>query len=298
MSTTIEYTSRPGLMGAYKKIFTPGRAPYKGLDSLPKLEAVWNQALDTPEQIQRYRDICGFKNDGFLPILYPHILTFGMQIHLLSDKRFPLKAFGAVHARSHVLQRRPIAETEALNLRCFVSDARILKPGLEVDLTTVASIDGVAVWESVNSYLFRGKKFGEVGEAHPWATFSELGEEPSFEDKWHVGPKLGRQYAKVTGDFNPIHISKILAKLFGFKRDIIHGMWSFARCVTALPEAGIEGAQRLDISFKGPAFMDSSCTLKGENQNGAQRFNLFCGKNPRPVLVGQLSAASEEDTLL
>ena len=298
MSTTLEYTSRPGLMSAYKKIFFGGRASYKGLDSLPQLEALWNQALDSPEQIQKYREICGFKNDGNLPILYPHIMTFAMQIHMLADKRFPLKAFGAVTTRSHIHQRRAIAETEALDLKCFFSGVRIVKAGLEVDLTTTATSEGQVVWESVNAYLFRGKKFGEVGEAHPWSSFSDLGEESDFEDNRPIPKKLGRRYAKVTGDFNPIHNSRILAKIFGFKLDIIHGMWSFARCVTALPEPGIDGPQRLDIAFKGPVFMESSCALTGEDQDGVKRFNLFCGKNPRPILLGSLTACSEEDTLI
>lgn len=297
MAAILQFQQRPGLLSAYKNIFMPGRAAYQGIEALPKLEAQWNKAVDPAARIQQYRDVCGFENDGTFPILYPHVLTFAMHIHLLADKRFPAKAFGAVHARSHMLQRRAISETEPVDLKCFFSDARILKAGLEVDVTTLVSSGGSVIWESVNSYLFRGKKFGEIGDAHPWSAFSELGEE-AFTASWHVPKKMGRTYARITGDFNPIHISRIMAKLFGFKRDIIHGMWSLARCLTALPGPAIEGPQRLDVAFKGPVFMDSSCTLKGTDQDGARRFDLFCGKNPRPTIVAQLAPCSETDTLL
>ena len=46
---------------------------------------------------------------------------------------------------------------------------------------------------------------------------------------------VGRAYAEVSGDHNPIHTSRIGARLFGFPRPIAHGMWTQARCLAALP---------------------------------------------------------------
>ena len=45
---------------------------------------------------------------------------------------------------------------------------------------------------------------------------------------------LGRRYAAVSGDRNPIHLYPLTAKALGFPRQIAHGMWSKARCVAAL----------------------------------------------------------------
>ena len=45
---------------------------------------------------------------------------------------------------------------------------------------------------------------------------------------------LGRRYAAISGDYNPIHLGALSAKLFGFKQAIAHGMWSKARCLAAL----------------------------------------------------------------
>lgn len=297
MSNVLEFNEKPGLVKAYVNVFSPGRQKYAGLDRLPKLEARWMGATETPEKVQQYREACGFSNDGMFPVLYPHILTSAMHIHLLADKRFPASALGAVHARSHILQCRPIPEKEPLNLRCFFSDARVLKAGLEVDVTTTVNAGEERVWESVNAYLFRGKKFGAPGEAHPWTTLSELGE-PTITGKWHVPADMGRRYAKITGDYNPIHISKILAKAFGFPRDIIHGMWSEAKCLNHLTELSAINPLRLDIVFKGPVFMDSDCTMKGQEIEGGYRFDLFCGKNPRPSIVSKVGTAKPGDTLV
>ncbi|AGH45935.1 MaoC/PaaZ C-terminal domain-containing protein [Paraglaciecola psychrophila] len=51
---------------------------------------------------------------------------------------------------------------------------------------------------------------------------------------WDLSSTLGRQYAKVSGDFNPIHLNKWLAKLFGFQQHIIHGMLTKSYCISAL----------------------------------------------------------------
>ena len=51
---------------------------------------------------------------------------------------------------------------------------------------------------------------------------------------------IGRRYGRVTGDLNPIHLSALSARLFGFRRAIAHGMWTKARALAALmPRASV-----------------------------------------------------------
>ncbi len=70
----------------------------------------------------------------------------------------------------------------------------------------------------------------------------------------------GRRYAKVSGDVNPIHLSGLTAKAFGFKRAIAHGMWINARVLAAL--AGrLPDALNVDVAFKKPLFLPSTVTL-------------------------------------
>ena len=51
--------------------------------------------------------------------------------------------------------------------------------------------------------------------------------------EWRLPGDLGRRYAAVSGDRNPIHLYALTAKAFGFPRQIAHGMWSKARCLAA-----------------------------------------------------------------
>ena len=52
--------------------------------------------------------------------------------------------------------------------------------------------------------------------------------------RWKAPADIGRQYAKVSGDYNPIHLSAVSAKLFGFPTAIAHGLWNKARTLAAL----------------------------------------------------------------
>ena len=41
--------------------------------------------------------------------------------------------------------------------------------------------------------------------------------------EWTLAPNAGRAYARVAGDWNPIHLSGALARPFGFRSAILHG---------------------------------------------------------------------------
>jgi acyl dehydratase len=75
---------------------------------------------------------------------------------------------------------------------------------------------------------------------------------------WRVPEDTGRRYARIAGDFNPIHQHAVAARLFGFKRAIVHGMYTLARaaaeCADDLPGAPFT----LECAFKRPVFLPST----------------------------------------
>ena len=75
-----------------------------------------------------------------------------------------------------------------------------------------------------------------------------------------IPESLGRRYMKISGDFNPIHIHALLAKPFGFKRAIIHGMWTLSRALSHL------SPQYIDARFVRPVFLPSEISMT-ENQD-------------------------------
>ena len=91
---------------------------------------------------------------------------------------------------------------------------------------------------------------------------------------------IGRRYGPHAGDVNPIHMTNLTAKLFGFKRAIAHGMWSLARCAAEFPA---EGPGVLEVQFKLPVFLPAKLVME---RTGAE-FTLLDEAREKPHLVGR-----------
>ena len=88
---------------------------------------------------------------------------------------------------------------------------------------------------------------------------------------WHLHGDLGRRYAAVSGDRNPIHLSGPTAKLFGFPRAIAHGMWTKARCLAAL-EDRLPDAFSVAVTFRRPILLPGRVAFAASAGPGAIRF--------------------------
>jgi acyl dehydratase len=73
--------------------------------------------------------------------------------------------------------------------------------------------------------------------------------------------QLGRDYAKASGDFNPIHLHTLSAKAFGFPRAIAHGMWTLGRTLAALHPVKALAAGQAHGDFKTPLYLPGDATL-------------------------------------
>ena len=71
-----------------------------------------------------------------------------------------------------------------------------------------------------------------------------------------LGPKAGLDFAKLTGDFNPVHWVPRWARAFGFRNVILHGFGTLARAIEALNRGLLAGdvtaLQEIDVRFTRP----------------------------------------------
>ena len=70
-------------------------------------------------------------------------------------------------------------------------------------------------------------------------------------------PDAARRYARLSGDFNPIHLWHWSARLFGQRQPILHGMASAALLCQALPQQ----LQSLTLRFRKPVYPGSLLQL-------------------------------------
>jgi acyl dehydratase len=205
-----------------------------------------------------YDRVCRFPLADTLPPTYPHMLTFPLQLALMSDRSFPLALPGLVHVRNRADVLRPVRADEALDLEVWAERFVRHRSGATVDLCASVGAGGAEVWRSRSTYLARGAK---APEGAPQSDLDlTVGDLPRTAATWRVPVDAGRRYARVSGDVNPIHLSGLTAKAFGFKRAIAHGMWVKARALAAL-SGRLPEAMAVDVVFKKPLFLPSTVTL-------------------------------------
>ena len=155
---------------------------------------------------------------------------------------------------------------------------------MQFSLCSQAHVGSELVWEEISTNLSRGSGEPDARAPSGPPSSSEL---PATAT-WRLNGDLGRRYAAVSKDYNPIHIHALTARAFGFKSAIAHGMWTKARCVAALgPE--VPGACTIEVAFKRPILLPSTVTF-AELRDGDQiRFGVRDRKRDRSHLDGVLS---------
>jgi acyl dehydratase len=230
----------------------------EGVTELPPLRLVRPSVALDPEQIGRYARVCGFIPEQGVPVTFPHVMAFPLHLMLLTDPAFPWPAMGLVHVSNSVRLRRTLHSGQALRIEVESGALVAHDKGQAFTLHTRIYRGGEAVWDADSVYLKRGV----AGQGH--ASVPQADTTPPGlvrEARWQLPAQLGRDYAKASGDFNPIHLHALSAKVFGFPRAIAHGMWTLGRTLAALQPSKQLGAANVQGDFKSPIFLPAETTL-------------------------------------
>lgn len=263
----------PLIPGASWLPFVPGRG-----DEIPQLDLELTAVRADPEAVAAYARVCGFAVRDRLPPTYPHVLAFPLHMAILADGGFPFGSVGLVHVENRIEQRRPVGLREELRIRVRPTSLQPHPRGRVFSLLTEVRSGREKVWESETTILRRGK--GDENAAASAARMEMRSEAPQSEDElpasatWTLGGDLGRRYASVSGDRNPIHMHALTAKPLGFPGAIAHGMWTKARCLAAL-ERELPDAFAVAVRFRKPvvlpARVEFACADQGEEIGFAVR---------------------------
>ena len=221
----------------------PGRG-----DAMPT--NVLTRAVEVdPGHLARYSRVCGYTVGEALPAAYPHVLAFPLHMDLLAAS--PFSALGVVHIANRIVQHRPLSLGETLELRVHASALEPHRRGRTFDFVSEAYAGGELAWEGFSTMLKRGGGDESAPREEPL-------EPPPVTARWPLADDLGRRYAAVSGDRNPIHMHGLAAKALGFPRAIAHGMWAKARCLAALR---LPDAFEADVRFRKPILLPSTVTF-------------------------------------
>jgi acyl dehydratase len=252
-----------------------------GGGALPDTELVRPDVLPDPEHLAAYVGVCGGTLRDRLPATYPHMLAFPLQVRLMADRAFPLPLPGLVHLRNTVTQHRPIGVTQPLTIRVHAEKLVTHPRGAQVDLVASAEVSDEEVWSSRSTYFARGVRVAGGAPARDLEV--SLPDDPTA--AWRIPGDIGRRYAAVSGDVNPIHLHPLAAKVFGFPRAIAHGMWCKAHALATL-EARLPEQFTVDVAFHKPVLLPSTVHFVARQAGADFDFGLLRAGQDGDHLVG------------
>ncbi|MBD7994123.1 hypothetical protein H9639_02260 [Arthrobacter sp. Sa2CUA1] len=216
-----------------------------------------------------------------LPSGYVHTFAFPVAMSVMAREDFPLPLLGMVHLRNEVRHLRPIHYTEPLSVTAWAENLAGHRAGTQVELVAEVRSGAELVWTGRSVYLAKGvflPRFDRPARGAERADFTP----PLPTAQWRLGADAGRNYARVSGDFNPIHLSSLSAKALGMKRSIAHGMYLASRVVAEAVPA-VQGPFEWDIEFESPVFLPATVSLRISDTGavGERTETTFTGWNQR-----------------
>ena len=230
-----------------------------------------------------YNALCQLPADA-LAITYPQVLAAPLHIHALIQPNYPFPLLGMVHVSNRIAQHAALSADAAYDVQVRVGASRRVAQGLEVDLHTEFLQGSETPWSATTTVLHRLKAREAARKPAPPLPPAQAARYTPFD----VPADIGRRYAPIAGDYNPIHLYAITARPLGFSRAIAHGMWSLARCLgVLLPDYGGAPTQ-LDVKFKQPLLLPGRVTLKHLAGDDGTAFDLLAREGGKLHLSGRL----------
>ena len=164
-----------------------------------------------------------------LPPLALQIAAAPLHMAVMADRAFPLRPLGIVHQSQQIQQWHPLSARQTYDLHVLTGEARIEHRGISFGLVTEAWQLGTLVWRSevrILSIQQMPEKTKQRVRPHELSDVT-----PLQDDTLTVPESIGRRYARIACDYNPVHVHAWLARPFGFRHAIAHGTWTLARAL-------------------------------------------------------------------
>lgn len=272
--------------------------------SLLTLNRVDNSCAEKDELQQRFvtgpvarRALAAYQSTfgGFvseMPLAFFYCLAQRTHLAQMLDPRFPWPAPGLVHVNNTLQQHANIDPAQGFELHALVKlpargpdvSPRRLRPQFIV--TFYQGDQQVVTCESTYQVM-KGQQHEPGRKKAPLKPFQP---QPGWVHQchWQLGSGMGRRYARVSGDFNPIHLHSICSRWFGFKKPIIHGMYMMARAQAKIEQASGKPATRIEVNFKRPVVLPARVQFWVSEQEGRHRYEVRSADHSQVQLDGEI----------
>ena len=289
--TKISFASLPSMVSAYARVLL-GSKPYiapPGVTIEP-IELEVRRIVLSEAHLQRYREVCSVPDGAGVPPAYLHLVAMPLHMQLFVAKKFPVKVLGLIHLRNTIRVLHGVDIKAPLRLSVHFDTMRLTDFGQEYDFTTRYQQDGRTVWEEVSTMFARGNTAPKEGSKRPSIERSAHPANGVATQTLEVTDNTGWRYARVSGDFNPIHLTARTAQMFGFRQVVAHGMWSLGRCLAAAVPQLPTGQIQIDTQFKLPVYIPSQALARTWHVGNGAEISMCTMRGDRLHLSMQVRA--------
>lgn len=214
--------------------------------------------------VARYRAALGFQG-AHIPLTWYYLPAQRAHLATMLGASFPFRVVGAIHVDNALDAGKAPAPGRPLEL---LTEVRVEPPAangaVHALLDTRAIQDGELVFTCRSNYLVVRGARGAHRQRPATAEAPKLAPLAG----WQLSATSGREYASVSGDWNPIHLWPWTARPMGLKAPIIQGMHTLGRSCAELERAGGRRVLRLDGRFRAPIELGARVALAADLESG------------------------------
>jgi acyl dehydratase len=290
-SIHLRFGKLPSGLACYPRVVFTHRPPLTEVRDPPEFHAHVERVVLSAANMRRYARNCGFAPTDGVPATYPHILAMPLHLKIFAAEAFPLRPMGLIHVSNRIDVLGKLSAGMAVAVDVALRSYQTTEAGMTFDLESKLVSEGKVLWRETSVFLSRwpepaGKKSAGRPSRPPKAP-----KDARVLEELDVSLGMAWGYARVSDDYNPIHLSDRAARFFGLRGAISHGMWSLARSL-AIESRSVPERTRIDAQFLTPVQVPSKVVLKEWSEDGAPRRALCDVRTGRVHLYTSWTATS------
>jgi acyl dehydratase len=233
--------------------------PRRGEIKEDKLKANINNIIPNTKIVDEYHNWLG-ASDRYPKAIAPHLFPLWSYPDLFKlGEQLNLPLHKVLNQGVKLVINNELPKNSPLNTKIEIIDVKNFEKKYRINqrITTSSKLDPEALVAEIYAVILKDTKSAlgksKVSKVFDTSKFSKI-------SSLVVSKQDAQSYAYLSGDVNPIHLSKNIAKLMGLKGSIMHGFGLFAILFENLCNAGFD-IKELDVRFLNPVYLGSSIEI-------------------------------------
>ena len=224
--------------------------------------------------VNRFNQLTNWTDNSIAPT-FPYALSTHIHFDLVNDPLFPFSPYGLLHKKEEITVLKNLKQGQ-WEMHSYIESYDELESGHEFLLHSDLYIDGELTWQSKTTAYKRSKPSIRKKNKPLNA--------PNETKTLCLEPHMARDYALVSKNIDPIHMSFLSAKIMGHKSSIMHGMWGLARSLSEIKK--LRGPYQINCTFISPMYLPCKVKLGIVQKEECTEFGFYPKSGDRPHFLG------------